>query len=101
MYLRFSQPLTSSFFRGLHGASDIDRTARLRRARSVRSPEKMHVFLSVFGRYAATFVDWLVEWNHRRRSRSELVTLSDRELLDIGISKGAAKFEARKPFWRR
>jgi uncharacterized protein YjiS (DUF1127 family) len=43
----------------------------------------------------------LVEWRNRAVSRSELSSLSDQQLWDIGITRGTAKFEAGKPFWRR
>jgi len=38
-------------------------------------------------------------WSHRVRSRNELMSLSDRNLQDIGISRSTADFEASKPFW--
>jgi uncharacterized protein YjiS (DUF1127 family) len=41
----------------------------------------------------------IAEWRTRARSRSELMTLSDRTLLDIGVSRIDAVFEASKPFW--
>jgi uncharacterized protein YjiS (DUF1127 family) len=41
----------------------------------------------------------LVEWRHRARSRKELMTLTDRCLQDIGISRCTVDFEACKPFW--
>jgi len=39
------------------------------------------------------------EWRRRARSRGELMSLSDRTLQDIGISRCTARFEACKPFW--
>lgn len=41
----------------------------------------------------------LTMWWHYARSRSELETLSDTCLQDIGISRCTAEFEAAKPFW--
>lgn len=41
----------------------------------------------------------LAEWQHRARSRHELVNLSDRLLHDIGLSRCDAMSEASKPFW--
>jgi uncharacterized protein YjiS (DUF1127 family) len=38
-------------------------------------------------------------WSERRRSRAVLARLTDRELADIGISRGQADFEASRPFW--
>jgi uncharacterized protein YjiS (DUF1127 family) len=72
-----------------------------RSAGSVRLSEEIRMPLSVFSRVAAVLVVGLIEWNDRRSSRSELMTLSDHDLLDIGITKGAAKFEGRKPFYGR
>ncbi len=42
---------------------------------------------------------YLVEWRHGARSREELMSLNDRFLQDIGISRCTANFEASKPFW--
>ena len=39
-------------------------------------------------------------WLERRRQRSLLARLSDRELRDIGVSRYDALSEWRKPFWR-
>ncbi|MBT00385.1 MAG: DUF1127 domain-containing protein [Oceanospirillaceae bacterium] len=36
----------------------------------------------------------------RRRTRQRLLTLTDRELWDVGISRSDAIAEGRKPFWR-
>ena len=41
----------------------------------------------------------LTVWWHNTRSRSELESLSDTCLQDIGISRCTAEFEAAKPFW--
>ena len=41
----------------------------------------------------------IAEWRIRARSRNELMTLSDRILLDIGVSRFDAECEASKPFW--
>jgi uncharacterized protein YjiS (DUF1127 family) len=43
----------------------------------------------------------LTEWRIRSRSRFELSTMDDRELWDIGVTRGAARFEATKPFWQQ
>lgn len=40
------------------------------------------------------------KWRQRRRERTELRRLSDRELHDIGITRVDAMREAGKPFWR-
>lgn len=40
------------------------------------------------------------EWRARVRSRHELMTLDDRELCDIGLTRTEADKEADKPFWQ-
>jgi len=42
----------------------------------------------------------LREWRRRARDRSQLGSLSDTMLQDIGISRAEAVFLANKPFWR-
>jgi uncharacterized protein YjiS (DUF1127 family) len=42
----------------------------------------------------------LTTWRRRARSRAELAAMDDRMLGDLGLSRGAAYFEASKPFWR-
>jgi uncharacterized protein YjiS (DUF1127 family) len=39
------------------------------------------------------------EWSRRVHSRSELMSLGDDALRDIGLSRCDAEFEACKPFW--
>lgn len=46
--------------------------------------------------WAATIDTW---WR-RSREREILMTMSDRDLKDIGIARYDAHYEARKPFWR-
>jgi uncharacterized protein YjiS (DUF1127 family) len=41
----------------------------------------------------------LTSWQHDIRSRSELESLDDRCLQDIGVSRGTTDFGAAKPFW--
>jgi uncharacterized protein YjiS (DUF1127 family) len=41
----------------------------------------------------------LSEWRRRVRSRDELMSLSDRTLGDIGLTRCEATHEASKPFW--
>ena len=36
----------------------------------------------------------------RERSRRELIAMDERELRDIGASRGMAVHEADKPFWK-
>jgi uncharacterized protein YjiS (DUF1127 family) len=42
----------------------------------------------------------LVAWQLRARGRAALLSLSDAELQDIGISRAQANFESNKPFWQ-
>jgi uncharacterized protein YjiS (DUF1127 family) len=49
----------------------------------------------------AQFVDILLEWHERSRQRRQLLSLDDRLLKDIGISRVDAEREAGKPFWKR
>ena len=40
------------------------------------------------------------EWHRRARNRAESAQMSDRDLLDIGITRIEAANESAKPFWR-
>ncbi|MFC7368646.1 MULTISPECIES: DUF1127 domain-containing protein [Vreelandella] len=42
----------------------------------------------------------LRQYHQRRRSRCQLLTLDDRLLEDIGITRAQACKEGHKPFWR-
>ncbi len=46
------------------------------------------------------FLAWCRDCAERRRSRQLLAELDRRQLSDIGVSRGDALIEARKPFWR-
>jgi uncharacterized protein YjiS (DUF1127 family) len=39
-------------------------------------------------------------WWRRSREREILMTMSHRDLKDIGITRYDAQYEAHKPFWR-
>ena len=39
-------------------------------------------------------------WRRRARERSQLAQLSERDLHDIGMSRGTVYTELQKPFWR-
>jgi uncharacterized protein YjiS (DUF1127 family) len=41
----------------------------------------------------------LTVWMRRGHSRNELRNLSDRDLQDIGLSRGYGRREYAKPFW--
>jgi len=43
----------------------------------------------------------LDEWQQRSAGRQELLTLTERDLRDIGITRNDAQLEANKPFWER
>lgn len=42
----------------------------------------------------------LAEWDLRYRTRNALKRLNDDQLADIGLDRGTAYTEARRPFWR-
>lgn len=44
-------------------------------------------------------LDWVAEAHERSRQRAVLAGLDDRMLRDIGLSRGQALAEARRPFW--
>jgi uncharacterized protein YjiS (DUF1127 family) len=41
----------------------------------------------------------IAAWHERAVERRELMTLTDRDLRDIGTTRMEAETEARKPFW--
>ena len=41
-----------------------------------------------------------IEWRQRIRSRYQLEMLDDRELWDMGLTRGDVGEEVSKPFWR-
>ena len=45
-------------------------------------------------------LDALARWSERAQSRRALMTLDDRMLSDIGVSRADAHREASTPFWR-
>ena len=51
-------------------------------------------------RFALHLSSLLDAWSERRRQRRALLELSDHMLKDIGIGRGEAYREGRKPFWR-
>ena len=58
----------------------------------------------VMSRLAGTVVvgvpDTLYTWQKRHRMRRELLSLDDRLLRDMGLSRCDAEREGRRPFWR-
>lgn len=43
---------------------------------------------------------WLSRLWQRRQESAQLLSMTDRELRDIGITRYDAEMESRKPFWR-
>lgn len=52
------------------------------------------------GRALEAIFETLLLWHERAQQRRQLAELDDRFLKDIGVSRGDAANEARKPFWR-
>ena len=48
----------------------------------------------------AQIPDLLYDWQQRTRTRHQLMTMDDRLLKDMGISRYDAVREGAKPFWR-
>lgn len=44
--------------------------------------------------------EMLTVWLFRRRTRRSLADMPEHLLLDIGLTRDAARSEAEKPFWR-
>jgi uncharacterized protein YjiS (DUF1127 family) len=44
--------------------------------------------------------DTVLTWHERARMRRQLLSLDDRLLRDIGLTRLDARSEAEKPFWR-
>jgi uncharacterized protein YjiS (DUF1127 family) len=43
----------------------------------------------------------LLEWDRRARERGHLLTLDDRALADLGLTRGDILREVEKHFWQR
>jgi uncharacterized protein YjiS (DUF1127 family) len=52
------------------------------------------------GHALTRFVDLVLGWHERARQRRALLSLDDRMLRDIGVSRGACAAEGQKPSWR-
>ena len=50
--------------------------------------------------FAANMRHTVHQWWERSRQRRQLVSLDDRLLADVGISRATAYEESLKPFWR-
>ena len=51
-------------------------------------------------KFAAAAVTRLLHWHELARQRRALLTLDDRMLKDIGVTRAEAEREAGRPFWR-
>jgi uncharacterized protein YjiS (DUF1127 family) len=49
---------------------------------------------------ASAALDLLIGWQQRYVERQELAMLDDRQLKDLGLTRGDIAAEADKPFWR-
>jgi uncharacterized protein YjiS (DUF1127 family) len=51
-------------------------------------------------KFATVAVTRLLRWHELARQRRALLTLDDRMLKDIGLTRADAEREAGRPFWR-
>ncbi len=65
-----------------------------------RSAWAQRSLLAVLTRDGLTLLELVARWRRRRQQRDDLMTLDERLLKDIGVSRGDAAAEWRKPFWR-
>jgi uncharacterized protein YjiS (DUF1127 family) len=68
-------------------------------SRSPHEPWLMKCWKSLYAGLEHT-VDAVLTWRERARTRRQLLTLDDRLLKDIGVTRTQAFGEAEKPFWR-
>lgn len=45
-------------------------------------------------------IDCLLRWQERAVQRYRLAEMSDRQLRDLGLTRGQVDRESRKPFWQ-
>ncbi len=57
-------------------------------------------FFAGLAHAAHNAIETLTLWQRRREQRRYLLSLDDRLLRDIGLSRVEAEVEADKPFWR-
>jgi uncharacterized protein YjiS (DUF1127 family) len=65
-----------------------------------RSARGRRGFLSAQARDGLTLLELVTTWRRRLRQRDDLMKLDERLLKDIGVSRGDAEAEWRRPFWR-
>jgi uncharacterized protein YjiS (DUF1127 family) len=63
-------------------------------------PRPEEGFAGSLGRLSRALLDRLLQWQQRASERVHLARLSDRDLEDIGLTRGQIEQEADKPFWR-
>jgi uncharacterized protein YjiS (DUF1127 family) len=66
----------------------------------VSSPMTNHHAPAGFGGLLGGLGELLQTWRQRYQSRHELARWSERDLHDLGLSRGDVAFEIDKPFWR-
>ena len=49
----------------------------------------------------AALFDRLSAWQHQAEERAHLLSLTDHQLRDMGLTRDAVEDMARKPFWTR
>ncbi|KPU84498.1 hypothetical protein JI58_03460 [Marinosulfonomonas sp. PRT-SC04] len=59
-----------------------------------------HLPQSLLALVVLTVATTLLTWDLRRSTRRALMTLTDTELKDIGLTRGEADTEARRLFWQ-
>jgi len=53
----------------------------------------------MFTSLLARVIETIEKWQSRASERHHLMTMDDRMLKDIGVTRSEAHEEARKPFW--
>lgn len=86
-----------------HITGEATAGARNRHKFSVKISGVTALLSSVTGALFSRCLDTLLIWQQRSRARRELshlLSLDDRTLADIGVSRSQVKFEAGKRFWQ-
>ncbi|MCI0431754.1 MAG: DUF1127 domain-containing protein [Rhodospirillales bacterium] len=56
--------------------------------------------LAITASWSRALILWLLDLSERRRQRAALMSLDDRLLKDIGLTRADAEREYDKPLWR-
>jgi uncharacterized protein YjiS (DUF1127 family) len=67
---------------------------------SFKSAPSVSIAPSISSGRIAQFRELFGLWVQRARERAELAQCDDRDLQDMGVSRGTALAEIRKPFWQ-